>query len=702
MLLSVFYLGGAFQSAHNAVSDLLHTHFTLIPSERPVVYLLITDASLIEADEVDGISWPWPRSAYTEAIRFLKNAGASEIIFDMIFTERSVHGLEDDAGFGNAIEEAGVILATLSSQSRSNMSEKTSQMNLQMTKRFALKVDGANEKMFQDHPFLRTPVAELTTRAKGIGDVKFVQDSDGVGRRIPMLIRSGNRYHPSLALTTAASFLGITSYQMKGKDLLLSGPSIERRVPLDAEGMARPRYYGDSNIYEKYLLLRVIKSQIKMDEGGSPYYDPALFRDKIVIIGSDATELKDFRPNPFNKSNDPGAHYHGTAIHNILEGDFLESRYEPVYVLPVLFLSSLLLVLVAARYSATTGFAFTFLLLLLAQTVAVYLFRHHDLLIDVAATSINLIGCFILATGFNYVAEARQRLFITSAFGQYLSPEVVTALVDNPDRLKLGGEVRTMTAFFSDIQGFSTISEKLSPEELVALLNEYLSEMCDIIGRYHGTVDKFEGDAIMAFWGAPIYTEEHASLALLASLEMQQRLQELRRKWIAEGRDPLFVRMGINSGPMLVGNMGSRNRMDYTIMGDAVNLASRLEGANKFYGTYLMLSESTKSLADDLFVTRELDTIQVMGKQKPVHVYELLGKKGEVAENKLAAAMLFEEALANYRKGNFTEAKTLFAEVLNLMPGDPPSIEFLRRIEAMDEKVPQGGWNGVFKADSKG
>jgi len=702
VVLSFFYMGGAFQSAHNAVSDMLQTHFTTTPSEKPVVYLLITDATLIEAAEVDGISWPWPRSAYAEAIRFLRAAGAKEIVFDMIFTERSVYGIEDDIGFGKAIKDAGVILGTLSSQEQRKLSKQASRMNSKRAKEFAVKVDGVNEKVFHNYPFLRTPISELTNHAKGLGDVKFVQDSDGVGRRVPMFIRSGKDYIPSLSLLAAASFLDITSYQMNDNYLLLSGSSITREIPLDAKGMARPRYYGDSNTYEKYLLLRVIKSQIMMDEGGTPYYSPDLFKGKVVIIGSDATELKDFRPNPFNKSNDPGVHYHGTAIHNILEGDFLESRYEPIYVLPVLFFTSLIVVFISIKYRASIGFLFTFLLLALMQGIVVYLFKYHDLLLDMTATSINIIGCFTMATGFNYVAEARQRLFITGAFGQYLSPEVVTDLVEYPERLKLGGEVRTMTAFFSDIQGFSTISEKLSPEDLVALLNEYLSEMCDIIGRYHGTVDKFEGDAIMAFWGAPIYTDEHAKLALLASLEMQKRLQELRDKWLDEGKDPLYVRMGMNSGPMLVGNMGSRSRMDYTIMGDAVNLASRLEGANKFYGTYVMLSENTKDLVGDFFVTRELDIIQVMGKKEPVKIYELLGKKGEVAEHQCAMAMLSGQALIAYRKGDFHEAKSLFIKVLQHQPNDPPTLEFLHRMEGLNEAQLEGGWDGVFKADSKG
>ncbi|ATX82131.1 adenylate cyclase [Mariprofundus ferrinatatus] len=700
-LLSIFYLVDAFESAHDAISDQLQIHISSPPDEKPVVYLLITDASLIEADEVDGISWPWPRSAYAEAVRFLNNAGAKEIIFDMIFSERSVHGYEDDVGFASAVEEAGVILANLSSSHRSAMSEQRALENLRITDRFALPVEGTDATMFKDYPYIRAPVAELTERVKAVGDVKFVQDRDGIGRRIPMLIRSGNRYHPSLSLSASASALGITAYRIEENELVLTGPGIERSIPLDAEGMARSHYYGDSGIYDKYLLLRVIKSQISIDEGSPPYYDPALFKDKIVIIGADATELKDFRPNPFNKSNDPGAHYHGTAIHNILAGDFLQSRYEAIYVLPVLFLTSLLLALVTARFRATTGFAFTFLLLALNAVTAIYMFKHHGLLIDVTATSINLIGCFILATGFNYVTEARQRHFVTSAFGQYLSPDVVKALVDDPNRLLLGGDVRTMTAFFSDIAGFSTISERLSPQALVALLNEYLSEMCDIIGKYHGTVDKFEGDAIMAFWGAPIYRHDHARLALLAALEMQERLRVLRTKWAAEGRDQLFVRMGINSGPMLVGNMGSRTRMNYTVMGDAVNLASRLEAANKFYGTNLMISKKTRALAGDGFVTRELDAIQVVGKKKPVFVYELLGKEGEVGKSLQHGAQLFEQALICYRKGELFAAKEQFAQVYDHIPEDPATAEFLRRIEAADKNMVQGGWDGVFKPDSK-
>ncbi|MDQ6993823.1 MAG: adenylate/guanylate cyclase domain-containing protein [Mariprofundus sp.] len=700
--ISFLYLSGLFKPAHHLISDLLQTQLPASPTSKPIVYLLITDNSLIEADEVDGISWPWPRSAYGEAVRFLKNAGAAEIIFDVMFTERSVHGLADDISFSESFQGANVTLASLSSSKQNHMSKKLLKTNSLLTKPFTLNIQGIKKSALQDFPYLRAPVQELAARAKGIGDVKFIQDSDGIGRRVPLFIRSGDQFHPTLALSAAASLLGITSYQMQGQELIMTGDHIERRIPLDHQGMAHLHYFGDSNLYDKYLLLRLIKSQIKIDAGEPPYYAPALFKDKIVIIGSDATDLKDFRPNPFNKTNDTGAHYHATAIHNILENSFLTEHYDPLYVLPILLLSGLILALIMARQSAIVGFLYSFLLLLLIHSSALYLFIYHDLLIDISAASVNIIGCFILATGFNYVAESKQRHFITSAFGQYLAPGVVKALVDNPDRLLLGGEVRIMTAFFSDIQGFSTFSEKLSPEDLVTLLNEYLSEMCDIIGKHQGTVDKFEGDAIMAFWGAPLPMADHARLALLASLEMQQKLVEMRQKWATEGRDQLHVRMGLNSGPMLVGNMGSRTRMNYTIMGDAVNLASRLEAGNKFYGTYLMMTKATKELAGAGFVTRKLDCIQVIGKKKPVIIYEILGHEGTLSQVQLSAIKHFEKGLEHYHIGDFKLAKQCFTATLGLIPNDPPAQEFLRRLASIDKTPPTGEWNGIFKADIKG
>ena len=239
----------------------------------------------------------------------------------------------------------------------------------------------------------------------------------------------------------------------------------------------------------------------------------------------------------------------------------------------------------------------------------------------------------------------RKRNYIQVAISQDPAPAIVEQVPNDPSLLKMGGERKVLTAFFSDVAGFSTISEKLSPEELVELLNHYLTEMTDITLKYEGTVDKFGGDAIIAFFGAPVPFEDHARRACLVSIEMQKRLEELRAEWRKEGKHELFVRIGLNTGPMVVGNMGSKNRMDYTMMGDSVNLAARLEGVNKQYGTYTMISEFTYEQARDFIEVRELDRIRVVGKKEPVKIYELLGKKGEMDEKVREILPTFNDGL---------------------------------------------------------
>ncbi len=704
IIISILYYFGFFTKLEYVASDFLRVHFTKKPAETDVVYLLITDATLIEADEVDDIQWPWPRQAYGEAIRFLKNAGAKLVVFDMIFSETSSAGVEDDEAFAESIKAGNVILATLSSDKRGNTSEKKMHANAAKMSRFALKVEDAGFKgIIPQFPYFRPPIDVLLNAADGIGDVKFLADADGVGRRMRLLYRSGDKFYPSLSLAVAMKALGAEKAVLSEHKIMFAAKDgVRRDIPLDNEGMAMLKYYGDSSVYDKMLLLRVIKSQIAMDEGDKPYYDPSRFKGKVVIIGSDATELKDLRPNPFNKKNDAGAHYHGTALDNILHSDFLENYYEPAFAIPAILFLSVVFACVAANFSAGTGLLMTVLFIIADAALAVYLYSYHNILIDISASNITVIGAFSLTSVANYLVEARQRTFITGAFGQYLSPKVVEELVKNPDKLALGGERRVMTAFFSDVAGFSTISEALSPEELVALLNDYLSEMCEITGKYEGTVDKFEGDAIIAFWGAPIATDRHAYLACMASIEMQKRLEELRAKWEAEGKHQMKVRIGLNTGPMVVGNMGSRTRMDYTMMGDAVNLASRLEGANKFYGTYSMISEATREPVKDEFETRELDLLRVVGKNEPVRVYELFGVKGDLPEKIMKGIKLFEEGLKRYRKREFSKAREVFDNVMELIPGDPPSLEYIKRCEFMAQNDPGEQWDGVYTLTSKG
>ncbi|NQU65690.1 MAG: adenylate/guanylate cyclase domain-containing protein [SAR324 cluster bacterium] len=301
-----------------------------------------------------------------------------------------------------------------------------------------------------------------------------------------------------------------------------------------------------------------------------------------------------------------------------------------------------------------------------------------------------------------FIEERKQKSFITDAFGQYLSPDVIEALVEHPEKLSLGGERREMTAFFSDIQGFSTISESLTPDELVALLNKYLTAMCDIISEHNGTIDKFEGDAIIAFWGAPLDQPDHAKLACFACIDMQKALQNLREEWMKEGLPMVLVRMGVNSGPMVVGNMGSQSRMDYTIMGDSVNLAARLEGANKFYKNFSMISEFTYKQVADAVDVRELDTIRVVGKNEPITVYDLIDRKNQTSGKMAELVPIYNKGLQLYKDLDFKGAIPVFESALKLIPQDGPSITYIDRCKEFLKNPPPPDWDGVFTHTQKG
>jgi adenylate cyclase len=301
-----------------------------------------------------------------------------------------------------------------------------------------------------------------------------------------------------------------------------------------------------------------------------------------------------------------------------------------------------------------------------------------------------------------YISEMGQKTMIREMFGQYLSPKVVENLVDDPSKIQLGGEEREMTAFFSDIRGFSSISERLTPSELVQVLNDYLTDMCDIILAAEGTVDKFEGDSIMAFWGAPTRQADHAKRACFAAIEMNDRLIELRARALEQGVTPLVVRMGMNTGTMVVGNMGSKQRMNYTIMGDAVNLASRLEGANKAYGSGMMISESTYRFCEADVDVRELDRITVVGKSEPVTVYQLLNRKNQTSDAEADLVDQFSKGLELYKAGDFQRAKSEFSACLEIFADDGPAQTYISRCQAFTDNPPGADWDGVYRLTEKG
>ncbi len=421
-------------------------------------------------------------------------------------------------------------------------------------------------------------------------------------------------------------------------------------------------------------------------------------RDAYVIIGQTASSTTDLGTTPLG-INQPQVFLHANTLNTILQRSFISTMPNAVEIAVVLLLP-IFFGYVSRRLRPSR--------IILAGTAFLAAFAFVNQLLfgagvwmQMAPQSFALLATFLIITGIHYVQGDKEKKYIKNAFGHYLSPDVIEVLVKDPAALKLGGERKVLTAYFSDVQGFSTISENLSPEALVDLLNAYLTDMTDIIFHQKGTVDKFEGDAIIAFFGAPVPFEDHAKRACLASLEMQARVAEMRPLWKQKYGHELFVRMGLNTGPMVVGNMGSRNRFDYTMMGDSVNLAARLEGVNKYYGTFTMASEFTVRDIGDEIVTRELDVLRVVGKSEPVTVYELVARKGELSAEKAEVLERFAEGLVAYRKKNWAAAQKHFKAAMNLDPADGPSRVYHERCAEFRKKAPPAGWDGVYTLKGK-
>lgn len=424
-----------------------------------------------------------------------------------------------------------------------------------------------------------------------------------------------------------------------------------------------------------------------------------IFDGMIVLIGEVAEVAHDEFETPM------GNIYGVSIIANSIDTMLKNGPLKPASLVLELFVGFVLLAIFLAtrtiqnplpRNAISAGVLIAYIIL----STLVYV--SNGLVLSMNYMIIAMILSIIVINARFYVAEMGQKAMIRDMFGQYLSPKVVEDLVDDPTKLSLGGEEREMTANFSDIAGFSTISENLTPSELVHVLNEYLTEMCNIIIGLEGTVDKFEGDAIIAFWGAPTVQVEHARLACFASIDMNERLVELRDKWVAEGIPQLKVRMGLNSGPMVVGNMGSVQRMNYTIMGDAVNLAARLEGANKAFGSRMMISESTFKACEADIDARELDTIRVVGKNEPITVYELLNRKNQTSGQIADLAEQYARGLEAYRNMDFAGAKEMFEKCLEIVPDDGPSATFVARCKSFLQYSPESGWDGVHTLTEKG
>jgi adenylate cyclase len=392
---------------------------------------------------------------------------------------------------------------------------------------------------------------------------------------------------------------------------------------------------------------------------------------------------------------------HATVIDNILHQNFLtHSSFTHFMDICAIIFFGLAVGLLIPRLRPISGMIAAFLLVAAFVAVNFFVFFRFNIWLNLVYPFVTMAIIYLGITIYHYFKEEREKKKIRGAFQYYLTASVINEMLKDPAKLKLGGDKKDLTVLFSDIRGFTTISEKLTPEALVALLNEYLTAMTNEVFQHDGLLDKYMGDAIMAVFGAPLDQPDHAHRACLTALAMMKALRQLQKKWKDEGRPVFDIGIGINTGDMVVGNMGSEMRFDYTVMGDMVNLGSRLEGTNKEYGTNIIISEFTYEKVKDSICCRELDGVRVKGKIKPVKIYELLGEKKDEAKFKdLIDA--FAKGLAHYREEKWDEAIAAFLCVLDIRPGDFVSTMYMERCKNLKEHPPVEPWDGVFVMTKK-
>ncbi len=680
--------------------------------------------------------WVWPRSKIAELTRKLDAAGARVIVFDIGFLEpdlsslwmhstlerilenvqerigeddqlmedleKMVQSVDYDRQLAQAIRDskAAVVLGYFFQMNREdgillNESEIGQHQQNITTSRYAY--EQYTSKEAQQVPFNRayypqSNIPIVASAAQYSGYFNMFSDRDGSVRSIAAIIEFNEALYAPLALMTVSAYLNAplsVTVAEYGVDSVSIG---DLPVPVDEFGEFLINYRGYEKTFPHFSITDILHDDVPREQ----------LKDKIVLVGATAVGIFDLRVTPFSNVF-PGLEIHANIVDNLLAGDYL---YQSAWIIALvdmlaILVSGLILGIALPRTGAISGSLIALTLFVGYIFFAQYLFSVYGLIVNMVYPLAVMGIIYIGITLYRYIVESSQKRFIRNAFSTYLAPSVVEYIIDRPEKLVLGGEERLITAFFSDVQGFTGIAEMLSPSELVELLNEFLTDMADIIFAKKGTVDKFEGDAIIAFFGAPNEMESQAHSACLAAIEMQKRLEEMRNVWKEKGKPQLRMRIGLCTGLAVVGNMGSKNRMDYTMMGDTVNTAARLENVNKVYGTYTLVGEQTRKEAGEDLAAREIDTIQVFGKAESIRIYELIGIASEIDDTKTHLLDQYARGLAAYRNRDWDTAIDAFEYGLTLQPQDGPCRVMVQRCQTYKVQPPDPDWNGTYIMVSK-
>ncbi len=638
---------GLFASARGLLGDAL---FVGYPAPQGIVIVAIDDASLREVGR-----WPWRRSVHADIVRTLADAGAAAIGYDVNFPEPTCavpdprrEECGDDARFADAVRAAGDVVLPLE----------------------AVFVRAAGD----DAPVAVRPVVPIPelTEAATVGFVNTPPDQDGVFRRVPLAVR------------------GVTVERNRPFFRAVLETAFPEHVFSQEEGNYRINFVGPKGSFPTVPAADVVAGRA----------DPALFKGAIVLVGATAPDFHDVLTTPTAKREQmSGVEVHANAIATERAGRQLRE--------PPGWLRDALIVLLAAaaaaallRFRQRIGWPLVAVLLLAYVATAFVLFD-GGIVMDIFYPPLAVVLVAFATTVERSLRERDERLRTRTVLERYVSGAVVRDLMAHPEKLVLGGERREMTVLFSDLRGFTSISEKLAPEELVAVLNAYLDGMTKLVFARDGVLDKYMGDAIMAFWGAPLDDAQHAVHAVETALAMRETLAAMNGDGTFPEGVALAIGVGINSGPMVVGNMGSTARFDYTVLGDAVNLGARLEGLNKDYGTDIIVSDHTRILLGERFLLRPLDRVAVKGKKEPIDIFAVVCRTEEATEEQKMSVAHFTEARELYLARKFTEARDAFHMMAHARPEDVSLQNYIARCEQFLQEPPPADWDGTLVKKTK-
>ena len=668
-----------------------------LPVGRDVVIVAIDEKSVSDLGR-----WPWARSRTAQLIAELSRLGAASIALDIVFAEPE--DPENDATLVEAIRESGKVVlgyfADFAASSERQPAAALSGYNL-IRPGFG---KSRGELRLPLAPRVVGNIPEIATAARRAGYFNMFPDDDGIFRRVPL----GIRYSPEGGPQQILSSLSIEGLRRTQRNALLAISFDQngvvavtlggKPIPVDEEGSLWVNYAGPARTFPHYSAADVLARRV----------NPENFRDRIILVGTTATGAYDIRATPFDPIC-PGVEIHANVIEDVLTGRWV--------VFPPWLLEADLVVLVAVGivlgvglmiFKGIGGAVWSALVLGGYLWGSQAIFVRYGVPLSVLYPSLAILSGYSYVGMLHYMSEVREKRRIRNAFNLYLEPSVARMVSEDPSRLRLHGDKQELTVLFADLRDFTTTSEAAEPEALVEFMNEYLGTMSDQVFAHAGLVDKYIGDAIMALWGAPLANPRHAANACEAALDMVAGLEGLEGAWrrlagngsAALNLPRLGMGAGINTGPMVVGNIGSSRRFNYTVMGDNVNLASRLESMNKVYGTRILIGENTRAQIGDEFLLREIDSVRVKGKRLPVRVYELLSRSG-ASQALLPLTTAFAEALAAYKAKDWPSALRLFGEFVERYPHDRPGQLYVERCRRLIATPPGEAWDGVYSAETR-